>query len=122
MRILCLAFDSNRVFSSEIAKIGCSVAIVWTFAIPNFFLSFPTDPSDVHTRSQAQGASGPHHSHTINILKYGSDPLKTYLPDSDIDVTIILNNNLLKKGDSEAKYMQPIEQLQLIQSFLQKYQ
>jgi predicted nucleotidyltransferase len=23
------------------------------------------------------------------LLKYGSDPLKTYLPDSDIDITVI---------------------------------
>ena len=29
----------------------------------------------------------------LMVLKYGSDPLKTYLPDSDIDVTLIVNNN-----------------------------
>jgi DNA polymerase sigma len=23
------------------------------------------------------------------VLKYGSDPLKTYLPDSDIDITVV---------------------------------
>ena len=25
----------------------------------------------------------------ILVLKYGSDPLKTYLPDSDIDITVL---------------------------------
>lgn len=25
----------------------------------------------------------------VYVFRYGSDPLKTYLPDSDIDVTII---------------------------------
>ena len=25
----------------------------------------------------------------VFVLKYGSDPLKTYLPDSDIDITVI---------------------------------
>jgi predicted nucleotidyltransferase len=25
----------------------------------------------------------------VLVLKYGSDPLKTYLPDSDIDITVV---------------------------------
>lgn len=25
----------------------------------------------------------------VHVLKYGSDPLKTYLPDSDIDITVV---------------------------------
>ena len=25
----------------------------------------------------------------VHVVKYGSDPLKTYLPDSDIDITVI---------------------------------
>lgn len=25
----------------------------------------------------------------IHVFKYGSDPLKTYLPDSDIDITVV---------------------------------
>jgi len=25
----------------------------------------------------------------VQVLKYGSDPLKTYLPDSDIDITVL---------------------------------
>lgn len=37
--------------------------------------------------------------YAIQILKYGSDPLQTYLPDSDIDVTIIVNSKLKKIGD-----------------------
>ena len=28
------------------------------------------------------------------VLKYGSDPLKTYLPDSDIDITVIRRDYL----------------------------
>lgn len=35
----------------------------------------------------------------IFILKYGSDPLLTYLPDSDIDITIIVNNQF-KRSDT----------------------
>lgn len=27
--------------------------------------------------------------HKVLVLKYGSDPLKTYLPDSDIDITVV---------------------------------
>jgi len=49
--------------------------------------------------------------HSISILKYGSDPLKTYLPDSDIDLTIILNNQLKKKGkaENEIENVEPIK-------------
>lgn len=25
----------------------------------------------------------------VHVMKYGSDPLKTYLPDSDIDITVV---------------------------------
>lgn len=25
----------------------------------------------------------------VHVIRYGSDPLKTYLPDSDIDITVI---------------------------------
>lgn len=32
---------------------------------------------------------------TIQILKYGSDPLQTYLPESDIDITIIINSKFV---------------------------
>lgn len=28
-------------------------------------------------------------SQNVMLLKYGSDPLKTYLPDSDIDITVV---------------------------------
>ena len=28
------------------------------------------------------------------IIRYGSDPLKTYLPDSDIDITVIRRDYL----------------------------
>ena len=28
------------------------------------------------------------------VLKYGSDPLKTYLPDSDIDITVVRRDYL----------------------------
>lgn len=37
-------------------------------------------------------------SETIHILKYGSEPCRTYLPDSDIDLTII-NSGKFKKND-----------------------
>ena len=38
----------------------------------------------------------------IHVLKYGSDPLKTYLPDSDIDITIIVNNNFRQRTHAAA--------------------
>ena len=28
------------------------------------------------------------------VIRYGSDPLKTYLPDSDIDITVIRKDYL----------------------------
>ena len=37
---------------------------------------------------------------TIQILKYGSDPLQTYLPDSDIDITIIVNSKFIKSNST----------------------
>ena len=37
-------------------------------------------------------------SNMIQILKYGSDPLQTYLPDSDIDITIIANSKFIKNN------------------------
>jgi DNA polymerase sigma len=27
----------------------------------------------------------------VAVLRYGSDPLKTYLPESDVDITVIVN-------------------------------
>jgi len=33
----------------------------------------------------------------IRVLKYGSDPLKTYLPDSDIDITVLCDKKLTSK-------------------------
>ena len=29
------------------------------------------------------------HILAVHVLKYGSDPLQTYLPDSDIDITVV---------------------------------
>lgn len=29
------------------------------------------------------------YSTPVHVLRYGSDPLKTYMPDSDIDITVI---------------------------------
>ena len=26
----------------------------------------------------------------VTVLRYGSDPLKTYLPESDVDITVIV--------------------------------
>lgn len=37
-------------------------------------------------------------SDQVYVFRYGSDPLKTYLPDSDIDITIIRKETLY--GDS----------------------
>ena len=37
----------------------------------------------------------------IFVVKYGSDPLKTYLSDSDIDTTIVVNNNFWTTGRNE---------------------
>jgi hypothetical protein len=37
-------------------------------------------------------SSEPNHiegEQNVHVLKYGSDPLKTYLPDSDIDITVV---------------------------------
>lgn len=63
------------------------------------------------------------------ILKYGSDPLKTYLPDSDIDITLIVNNNfevLSSDADgfieSQTMYLNALAQLKLIKDFLEEYQ
>lgn len=28
----------------------------------------------------------------VAVLRYGSDPLKTYLPESDVDITVIVND------------------------------
>lgn len=49
------------------------------------------------------------------MLKYGSDPLKTYLPDSDIDITV-----LCKKSCPYPLATQlPIAQLKAIKNELQ---
>lgn len=45
------------------------------------------------------------------MIKYGSDPLKTYLPDSDIDITVIPST-----GRQNA-----ITQLKMIQDQLESY-
>jgi hypothetical protein len=44
----------------------------------------------------------------IFIMKYGSDPLKTYLPDSDIDVTIIVNNNFRSVSTGKLEFVPPL--------------
>jgi predicted nucleotidyltransferase len=50
---------------------------------------------------------------SIFILKYGSDPLSTYLPESDIDVTIIVDNNFrCQQGNVE--YQPAIAQLKML--------
>ena len=36
-------------------------------------------------------------------MKFGSDPLRTYLPDSDIDITILLRHNLKDEMSEEQK-------------------
>ncbi len=28
----------------------------------------------------------------VAVMRYGSDPLKTYLPESDVDITVILKD------------------------------
>jgi hypothetical protein len=38
----------------------------------------------------------------VYVLKYGSDPLKTYLPDSDIDFTVIIKDHTEGKPQSES--------------------
>jgi predicted nucleotidyltransferase len=48
----------------------------------------------------------------VNVLKYGSDPLKTYLPDSDIDITVVPT-----QGKTP-----PLTQLKNIMEALQEYQ
>lgn len=62
-----------------------------------------------------QPRAGASRRETIHVLKYGSDPLKTYLPDSDIDVTIIVSSNLrVAPAASQGKshvYRKPLEQL-----------
>ena len=55
----------------------------------------------------------------VYVLKYGSDPLKTYLPDSDIDLTIIVSN-YFKVGDQQI-YIPPLNQLKIIKTFLEKF-
>jgi hypothetical protein len=50
----------------------------------------------------------------IFIMKYGSDPLKTYLPDSDIDVTIIVNNNFRSVSTGKLEFVPPLSQLKMI--------
>ena len=31
----------------------------------------------------------------VAVMRYGSDPLKTYLPESDVDITVILKDGTL---------------------------
>ena len=50
----------------------------------------------------------------IFILKYGSDPLSTYLPESDIDVTIIVDNNFRCQQTGNVEYQPPIAQLKML--------
>jgi DNA polymerase sigma len=37
------------------------------------------------------GGSGGMQQVEVAVLRYGSDPLKTYLPESDVDITVIVN-------------------------------
>jgi len=37
------------------------------------------------------GGSGGMQQVEVTVLRYGSDPLKTYLPESDVDITVIVN-------------------------------
>jgi hypothetical protein len=57
----------------------------------------------------------------IHVVKYGSDPLKTYLSDSDIDTTIIVNNNFWTTGGNEI-FLNANSQLRLINQFLERYE
>jgi len=51
------------------------------------------------------------------VLKYGSDPLGTYLPDSDIDITVLCD----KKQTSKCPLAQlsPLAQLKAIKKELE---
>ena len=55
-------------------------------------------------------------------MKYGSDPLLTYLPDSDIDITIIVNNHFKSKSKDESVFMSPLDQLKMLKNFLIRFQ
>ena len=45
----------------------------------------------------------------MHVIKYGSDPLKTYLPDSDIDITVI---PISGRTSAIAQLKQILEQLE----------
>ena len=34
----------------------------------------------------------------VAVLRYGSDPLKTYLPESDVDITVIIKETAKASG------------------------
>jgi len=64
-------------------------------------------------------------ANNIRVLKYGSDPLKTYLPDSDIDITLVLNSNfrvLASDGSQQTLHMSNLDQLKLLRDYLERFQ
>lgn len=70
-------------------------------AFVNYFLNKvgPTEESErmrksifAKVKSLIEKALGG--SSQIMVIRYGSDPLKTYLPDSDIDITVIRRDYL----------------------------
>ena len=61
-------------------------------------------------------------------MRYGSDPLKTYLYDSDIDISLIVNNNfevLRSSGSgnisSDIIFISPVDQLRLVKNYFDEY-
>jgi hypothetical protein len=53
------------------------------YFVPDSCCLLDEEATEVKTEKVAVGEDG------ILVLKYGSDPLKTYLPDSDIDITVL---------------------------------
>jgi len=52
----------------------------------------------------------------VAVMRYGSDPLKTYLPESDVDITVIL-----KDGTHGSIERSALTQLKLIRTALESY-
>ena len=48
-------------------------------------------------------------SETIHVVRYGSEPLKTYLPDSDIDLTIIVSSNFMHAREKSYFHISALE-------------
>ncbi len=47
----------------------------------------------------------------VAVLRYGSDPLKTYLPESDVDITVIMNDEMaVNVGNTN---LSPLTQLKM---------